>query len=76
MNSDLLAFWRRLDEHRRRCGLSGRRLSLLAGRGPSWFGQASARAWAVDLPLLYRLARALGCRPADLLPDAAGEALP
>src|SRR5258708_37570528 len=73
MSTDDLGFGERLREYRRAKGLGQRQFGKSLGRSESWVSQLERGILIVNsLPMLQRMADALGVTLSDLRPDLPG----
>lgn len=64
-----MAFGRKVRALRRERGLSQEMLSQMAGLDRSWVGRVELGKKSASLTTIYKLAKALGVQPTDLLED-------
>lgn len=71
MDDDIrVLFGRRLREVRKQKGLSQEKLAALAGLARNFISMVETGQRNVTIATVQKLARALNCRMADLMPDA------
>ena len=74
MKEDIrLRFGKRLRELRTEAGLSQEKLAAKAGMARNFVSMVETGQRNVTLATVEKLAKALACRMADLMPDAEGE---